>query len=304
MRGGIWMKTRGLFRLGLERRRAFTGYIYVFPFIVGFALFFVRPFVQSVIFSLSELRVTQTGYVLKFVGLNNYHYALRVDPSFVRAFTETMVQTLTAIPAVLVLSFFAATLLNQEFRGRTLARVIFFLPVILGAGVLVRMGQQQLMLGEGTAAGSGILSGQSVRFLFARLRLPVGFIQYITDAVDRIPGIVNASAIPILIFLAGLQSIPGSLYEAAQIEGATSWESFWKITFPLLSPLFMVNIVFVIVDSFAAGNNPVVQHIEGIAWGRGIYGVSVAMTWMYFSAVGLLLLIIFGLLSRRVFYHE
>jgi len=153
LRGGIWMKTRGLFRLGLERRRAFTGYIYVFPFIVGFALFFVRPFVQSVIFSLSELRVTQTGYVLKFVGLNNYHYALRVDPSFVRAFTETMVQTLTAIPAVLVLSFFAATLLNQEFRGRTLARVIFFLPVILGAGVLVRMGQQQLMFGDVSAAG-------------------------------------------------------------------------------------------------------------------------------------------------------
>ena len=123
-------------------------------------------------------------------------------------------------------------------------------------------------------------------------------------AVSQIPEIINASAIPILVFLAGLQSIPSSLYECAKIEGATGWESFWKITFPLISPLFLTNIVYIIVDSFTTPSNQLTDLIYNTAWLRNMFGASVAMTWLYFAAIGLIIIVIFAVLARRVVYME
>lgn len=113
-------------RLTLSRKRAIWGFIFICPFIIGFIVFFLGPMIQSFAFALSELEIKPAGFDLHYVGLDNFRYALRVDPDYLRVFTETTLQILIELPAVIIFSFFAATLLNQEFRGRALARVIFF----------------------------------------------------------------------------------------------------------------------------------------------------------------------------------
>ncbi len=294
-------------RLTLTRKRALWGLLFTAPFTIGFLLFFLGPMIQAAVFSLSDLEVTPHGFQLHHVGWDNFHYALRVDPNFVRVFTETTIRILTDIPAVIVFSFFAASLLNQNFKGRLLARIVFFLPVILTAGVIVQLENRDIlhgMLEYVSEQEDAISSSRAVINVMMELRMPPDFIIYIVTAVNRIPDIINASAIPILIFLAGLQGIPSSLFETAKIEGATGWESFWKITFPLISPLFLTNMVYIIVDSFTAPGNALVNLISNAAWSRGIYGVSVAMTWLYFGVIAAFLAIVFIVISKHVFYME
>ncbi len=294
-------------RLTLSNKRAIWGFVFISPFILGFIAFFLGPMIQSIIFAFSELEIKSAGFNLHYVGFDNFRYALRVDPDFLRVFTETTIQILVELPAVIIFSFFAATLLNEKFRGRSLARVIFFLPVILTAGIIYKFESGDILhevLAYVPDQADVVSTSQSIIRLMLKLRMPEAFTYYIISAVRRIPSIINVSAIPILIFLSGLQGIPASLYECAQIEGATGWESFWKITFPLISPLFLTNIIYIIVDSFTAPGNSLVNLILNAAWGRGIYGVSVAMTWMYFGVITAILVIVFVVLSKRVVYME
>lgn len=300
-------QSRG-FRLTLMRKRAIAGYIFTLPFILGVTLFFAIPIVQSIIFSLSELEITYQGFNLHYVGLENYRHALFVNAEFVRTLIESTSRILVNIPVVLIFGFFAANLLNQKFKGRTLARTVFFLPVILSSGVIVQMTQSDLMHSvvdtQLESLSGTMLAGKTIVRFLLRMQLPMELITYTIDAINRMPEIIEAAAIPILVFLAGLQGIPSSLYEAASIEGATGWETFWKVTFPLLSPLFMTNIVYIIVDSFTSVRNPVVSFIQNAAWGGGGYGISVAMVWIYFAVVFAILGITFWIVGRRVVYIE
>jgi len=301
------MRIKFLPRFTLRRKRAIWGYVFISPFIIGFIAFFLGPIVQSIIFAFNELSIKAAGFDLKYVGWENFRYALRVDPDFLRVFTETTVQILVDLPAVILFSFFAANLLNQKFRGRWMARVIFFLPVILTAGIVYRFESGDILtdvLGYVPDETEVFSVSQSMMGLLMVLRMPASFTQYILTAVERVPDIINASAIPIVVFLSALQGIPSSLYECAAIEGATGWETFWKITFPLVSPLFLTNIIYIIVDSFTRPGNTLVDLINDAAWGRGIYGVSVAMTWMYFGVIAVILVLVFLLLARRVVYME
>ncbi|NLM69507.1 MAG: sugar ABC transporter permease [Firmicutes bacterium] len=295
---------RKLFKLSLKQKQNYTGYIWVAPFIIGFIFFFLAPMLQSFRFSVSELNFTTDGYELKYVGLENFKYALTVDPNFNQHFTETILGILINIPAVILFSFFIASVLNQEFKGRTLARAIFFLPVILTAGVLHELEVEDLMYLITRDRGNILLSAAMVRDFFLDMRLPRAIIDYVIIAASNIPQIIEYSAIPILIFLAGLQSVPAHLYECAKIEGATGWEMFWKITFPLVSPLFLTNVIFITVYSFTAPGNSLVGYISSLTWGRGIFGVSVAMSLMYFLAISLILLVVGFILERNVFYME
>ncbi|MFW6269318.1 MAG: carbohydrate ABC transporter permease, partial [Bacillota bacterium] len=201
-------KFKNIFNLSLKGRDILWGIIFISPFIIGFLLFFLYPFIQSIIFSLSKLEVHSDGFNLNFVGTGNYHHILMVDPNFIRTFVYSILETLANLPAIIMFSFFAATLLNQEFKGRMLARIIFFLPVIMTSGIILRLESEDylhnVMAGiESSEAGGSMLSGAAVRSLLFELKLPQGFIEYIISVVGQIPNIINASAIPILIFLAG-----------------------------------------------------------------------------------------------------
>lgn len=219
---------------------------------------------------------------------------------------ETILDTITNVPLVLAFSFFAALVLNQRFKGRFLARTIFFLPVILSAGIIIQMDIDDMVtqLLHGARNAELIFTGVGLRNLLMNTKLPEGFIEFILGAVDRIPDIIRASGIQILIFLAGLQSIPPSIYEAADVEGATGWESFWLITFPMMSPIILTNAVYTIIDTFLTTTNEVVMLVRDEAIMGAGYGVSMAMAVLYFVMILIILGITIKVSSRWVFYQE
>lgn len=275
---------------------------------------FLYPFIQSIMFSLSELEISTEGYKLIWVGLDNYYNALFVNAEYPRLLAETALQMLRDVPLILVFSFFAAILLNQRFKGRLFARVVFFLPVILAADIIMRMESADYIsafldasLAEEAAVqgtlGTIFSRGQLVSVLMY-MKLPQQLVTYIVSGSEQIATIIRSSGVQILIFLAGLQSISPSLFEVAKIEGATGWECFWMITFPMLSPLIVTNIVYSIIDFFTIPSNPLVDFIKSNMFGGAGYGVAMAMSWLYFVFIALFLLLTAGLISRKVVYME
>jgi ABC-type sugar transport system permease subunit len=294
-------------RLSLRRQKALTGYLFSLPFIIGFIFFFLAPFIQSLIFSMNRLVIVSGGYELEYIKWENFRYALQVDTEFLPKFTETLLRMLVDVPAIIFFAFFAAMLLNSKFRGRLLARSVFFLPVILGSGVVLSLEQtdyMRTMLEQSGNALSGFMSGPALTNFLMQMKIPPQMMLYVIDVVERVPEVIRASGIQILIFLAGLQSISSSLYEAAKVEGASGWQSFWMITLPVMSPIIFANVIYTIIDSFLAANNELVVYIRSTAFGGAGFGVGTAMGVMYFFAVAVVLAIVVAVMSRWVFYQE
>lgn len=285
------------------------GLIFILPWLVGFIFLFAIPLVQSMQYSLSELKIAPGGYELNFIGLENFREALFVNANYTRILTESLTEMAWNVPMILFFSLFSAVLLNQKFRGRPLARAIFFLPVILASGAIVSAQESGLISLTGSSEIAEELGKaqygfdvQSLTFLLDGAGLPNWFIEYIVDAVERIYEIIRSSGVQILIFLAALQSVPPAMYEVAKIEGATGYEAFWKITFPMVSPLILTNIIYTIIDTFS--NSPVTQTIYETAFQSGDFGLSAAMSWLYTIVVSLVLIIVGFLVSKRVFYQN
>jgi ABC-type sugar transport system permease subunit len=294
-------------RLSLSQQRSLTGYLFTLPFIIGFILFFLAPFIQSVIFSLNHLRIVAGGYELIYNHFENFKHALYVDTQFLPTFTQTVLNMITDVPAIIFFSFFAALLLNQKFRGRLLARSIFFLPVILSSGVIAGLEAADYMsnlMREQATNATSFLAGPTLTAFLLQMKIPRELLLYVISVVDRIPEIIRASGIQILIFLAGLQSISPSLYEAARVEGASPWQTMWMITIPVLSPTILANVVYSIIDSFLAPTNALVTYIRTTAFGGAGFGIGTAMGVMYFAAVSVVLAIVVGVLSRHVVYQD
>lgn len=299
-------------QLGLKKKQARTGLLFVSPFIVGLLVYFIMPIIQSIQFSFSNIVVTGTGFTQEFIGLQNYVRAFTIDPNFRQILVTAVIDMSYTVPLIVIFSFFAATLLNRPFRGRGLARTVFFLPVILTSGVilaiensdmLIGMAQETLNQAGEVGSDSGFQSLQ-LRTLLMQSGLNQSFVSYITGAIDSIYEVITASGVQILIFLAGLQSVPGSLYEAAVVEGASGWEMFWKITFPMVSPLILVNVIYSIVDSFTKPTNEMMIAIQDTAFELSYYGYSAAMSWIYFGVVLLLLGLVSFIISRYVYYQQ
>ena len=298
----------------LMKKKALMGYLFVMPFIIGFLTFFLYPFIRSFIFSINRLEVTTEGYRLIPIGLDNYYHALFVDPNFNRVLVESIQQMLTSVPSIIIFSFFAANLLNQKFRGRSVARAIFFLPVIMTSGVIVAAERNDLLQNiinmsaspQALETGIGNLAqmGVGFRIILMQSGLPPQLVLYVMSAIDQIYDIIISSGVQILIFLAGLQTISPSLYEASNIEGATGWENFWKITFPMVSPLILVNTLYSVIDNFTHPANQVMQMIRDIAFFRNEYGLSATLAWIYFVVIFLILTVVMWVISRNVFYQE
>jgi ABC-type sugar transport system permease subunit len=294
-------------RLSLAQQKAMTGYLFSAPFIIGFIFFFLAPFVQSLVFSVNNLKIVTGGYELTYNGVANYRYALFTDTGFVRTFVETLVKMLVEVPSIIFFSFFSALLLNQQFRGRLIARTIFFLPVIMTSGVILTMESGDYMsnmLQQTNSSAASVLSGPFLISFLMQLKMPREILTYVVTVVEHIPEVIRASGIQILIFLAGLQSIPGAIYEAVRVEGATPWQTFWLVTMPMMSPIVLANVVYSIIDSFLSPANALVRYIRDTAFAGAGFGIGTAMGVMYFAAVTIILLIVVRIISRYVFYQE
>ncbi|NLG24699.1 MAG: sugar ABC transporter permease [Clostridiales bacterium] len=307
---------RRLRALSLTGKRKLAGYLFILPWIVGFSGFYAYNLVQAVRFSFSEMETLEAGgYLLHGVGLANFRYALTEMATYVRTLTESMGDMLMNLPLIIFFSLFMAILLNNRFAGRAAIRAIFFLPVIMASPAIVQALSQNLqnMMGGVSSAGSQLaadtirengtgLDTMALVMTLLDFGVPPRLLGYIVDAVGRMYDILRMSGVQIIIFLAALQSIPPALYEVAKIEGATAYETFWKITFPMVSPLLLTNVVYTMIDQFT--QSEIVTLAHETAFRSLDFGVSAAMSIVNTLCVGAALVIVGGLVSRRVFYHE
>ncbi len=300
-------------KMSLTRKRAIAGLLFIAPWFIGFLIFYVRSLVMAVTYSLSKMEVGAVGYTLEFTGLENLIYAFRVHGSFKQVLTTSVMNMLVDVPLITFFSLFMAMLLNRKFKGRGLVRAIFFLPIILNGDAITEAIQlaEKMMNGgvatqaaEITASTSGTLAFDIDYLIstFMNLGIPVKLLDYIAQAVDRINTIISASGVQIIIFIAALQSIPGSLYEVSRIEGATAYETFWKVTFPMVMPHIITNIVYTIVDAFS--KSEIVDLAYDVMFNQKNYGLGSVMTLVSTIITCGILVLIVGLIQKRTFYYN
>ena len=295
----------------MRSRQARQGVLFILPFIIGFIFFMVRPMITSVVMSLSNVTLLPgKGYEMSFMGLRNYQNALGVDPYYNQYLVEEISRMAINGIATIVMSFVIAVILNQDFKGRTLARAIFFLPVILSSGVLAGIESQNefydMMAGMAESVGksSGVNISGALQDLLSVSGVGSGVFSVLFDMIDAIYDIIMASGIQIIVFLSGLQSISPSLYEAADVEGCSAWEAFWKITFPMVSPLLLVNTIYTIIDFFMKNDNRVMERINTVMYSNFDFGQASAMSWIYFGVAILFIGISAFIINKGVHYYE
>jgi len=299
------------FDLTLEGKNARAGYLFVLPFVIGFISFMLLPLFESfrMVFSRVTIDVVNFGFKQEFIGLENVKRALMVDAEFNRLLVEELVRMLLIVPAVIIFSLFIALILNQEFKARSFVRAIFFLPVILSSGILIGLETNNSLLASlaETIRASNQMKA-SVTTVLQEILVAEGaaarYMTYIFQVINQIYNIAMASGIQIIIFLSALQTIPVSMFEAAKIEGATSWECFWKITFPMVSSLILVNVVYSVVDYFIRTDNRVMTKISTALVNNLNFGFSSAMAWIYFLVVIVVIGAASVIISKRVYYYE
>ena len=300
----------------LDKRKARAGWIFVLPFVIGFVLIYLPIVYDSIWYSFHTMKpVMGGGMEFTFVGWANYNEALFVNPDYVTTLINGLKNMVFDIPMILIFSLFMAVLLNQKMAGRAVFRAIFFIPVILSTGIMESIDAQNVLGdymdsaegiddGSGQSAASDIISVMDVEKMFSGMAVGQGLVEYVTVAINNIYNIVNRSGVQMLIFLSGLQSISPAIYESVQIDGATSWETFWKITFPMISPMILVNAVYTIIDSFTTDSNIVMKFISSIYQQADGNVISSAMAWMYFLIVIGIIAIVAAVFSAFVFYQR
>jgi ABC-type sugar transport system permease subunit len=244
--------------------------------------------------------------------LENFIYAFREHGTFKQVLTTSVFDMIIDLPLIIFFSLFMAILLNRQFKGRTLVRMIFFLPVILNSSAIsdaLELSQQ--MMAGGISAGSSQMAAEATSAgvdvgyyigLFTDLAMPETVLDYLVAAVSRINSIITASGVQIVIFLAALQSIPGSMYEVAKIEGATAYETFWKVTFPMVMPHIITNVVYTVIDGFA--DSQVVTLAYDTAFTDFNYGLSSVFSLVSTAVTCLILVLIVGYIQKRTFYYN
>ena len=302
-------------RLTLLQKRSLHGYLFILPWLIGFIAFYVRSLIMTGQFSFSNLTVDAIngGFQLENVGLANYIYAFRVHPSFKQVLTTSVADMVIDVPLIIFFSLFMAMMLNRKFKGRSIVRAIFFLPVILNSSAIqAAMDLSATMMAGGIssqAAEVTATASSTIAFdinylmnMFISLGIPGAFMDYIVQAVSRINDIISASGVQIVIFIAALQSIPTSMYEVAKIEGATAYETFWKVTFPMVMPHIITNVVYTIVDSFT--QSEVVDRAYDVAFNQMNYGLSSVFSLVSTIVTVLILMLVVWFIQKRTFYYN
>lgn len=307
-------------RISYEKKKGLYGYGFIAIWIIGVIYMFIVPIFKSAWYSMcytelvttadqaAQRGMTSAGIYTEWNNFGNYEEALFKNQDYLPKLTESLGAMVPQVIVVMIFSLFIALLLNQKFRGRTFARAVFFLPVLVATGPV-------LAVIKGDISTNGISSGEQFSALF-QTDLVDELLQFfgiynlnqqltmtIQTITSDIFNLLWSAGIQILIFLAALQQIPVSAKEAASMEGATGWEFFWKITFPMISPMILANLIYTVIDTFIDSENPVMSIV--LAQSRGLrYGLSAAMAWIYFLIVAVALAIIVAIVSKFVFYEN
>ncbi len=300
----------------IEAKKARAGWWFVMPFVLGIVLIYLPILGNSLWYSFNSMKVQAGGgFALTFVGLKNYSDAIFSDPSYLQILVASIKQLIFDIPAIVIFALFMAIVLNQKMVGRAVFRAIFFIPVIISTGLIDSIDQSNTLLNYMSEGGietgntnqssaAEIINTVDVTTFLGSMEVGTELVHYVVDVVNNIFNIVNRSGVQMLVFLSGLQSISPAIYESCTMEGATAWETFWKITFPMISPMILVNAIYTIIDSFTSESNSVMRYISSVydqAEGRVL---SSAMSWIYFLVVMLIIAAVAGIMSMYVFYQR
>ena len=279
-------------KISFEKRRRLSGYIFTAPFILGFSILMLFPLIMALMMSLGEV-YDLVGLKTRITGFDNYIKLFKEDVDFIPAFFNTIKISFLWTPFIVVFALFIAILLNRDIKGRSLFRVIFFLPVLLGSG--------SIMAQLGGAANILKLPMELDNFISYYFNPSIA--DFVNQLLSQIMSVFWKTGVQILLFLSGLQSIPDSYYEAARVDNANGWDCFWKITLPMISPIVLLNFVYTMIDSFRDTNNEIGSLIVKIGFDGANYEYGSAMGWVFFIVIGIFTGLVF-LLSRRLVTYD
>lgn len=300
-------------KLSMQRKKQLTGLVFTLPALIGVIWLFISPMIRSLYMSFSSVAfdIAAGKAVSTLIGARNYVAALTEDPNFNYYLVTSLTQMATTVPIIVFFSFFASTLVNQKFRGRSIARFMFFLPLVISSATVLTLDStdvfQRVMADanyKSIDSATGFLQSLEIGTLIQYTGLPESISLFIQNAIGSVFKTISLSGVQIIILLAALQSVPKSLYEMAIVEGATAWEIFWKITFVLISPMLLLCTLYSVIDSFISYDNLVLLAVNNQMYKVGNIGLASAMAWIYFAVVAVILGIIALLGSKLVFYYD
>jgi ABC-type sugar transport system permease subunit len=276
-----------------RRRKALFGFAFVSPWIAGFLLFTMYPMAYSAFLSFQDVKITPTGVKTHFVGWDNYKYAFFNDPTLLAKFLAYLREMALNVPVIVVFALIIALLINQKIRFRGAFRTVFFLPVIITSGPVINE-----LLGQGATTIPNI--EQYGMFAMIEDTLSPAIADPVLYLFRQIILVLWFSGVQILVFLAGLQKVDRALYEAARIDGASAWESFWKVTLPVLKPLVLVNVIYTVVYLSTFALNEVIVTIRNNMFSTFTgFGYATAIAWLYFLLICVVLIIWTALIGRQ-----
>lgn len=291
--------------LDLSQQQARAGWLFISPFVFGVCMFFIIPLIKSIWYSLTDVQFVLGGTITEWNNFENYIYAFRGDIEFLPMLTKALGDILWQVPVIIIFSMFIALILNQKFVGRVFARAVFFLPVIVTSGIIISIINNDYYAGQVEQGGqtASMFSVGSIQTILMNSGFSDELIELFVTIADNIFNITWKSGVQILLFLAGLQSVPGQLYEAAKVEGATAWETFWKITFPMITPQIIINVTYSVIDSFTDYQNEVMQYVYDLGFFQMRYGYSSAVAWIFFICIIAILGVVNFALNKIAFYQ-
>ena len=284
---------------GVESLRARNGFLFTVPWCIGIILFFFVPLLQSVIYVFSNVKMNSGGFASAFSGLDNLKYIFLSDADYTNNLSTALTTFLYSFPAIVILSLILGILLNQDFKGRVFFRSLYFLPVIVATGTVMELifatrSGDLASTGTDAAVRDNMISAATV---IDWLGLPSQISKYLDTVIGAIMNLVWSSGVQIILWIAGMQAIPDLLYEVAKVEGATKWEEFWYITFPMLSRVTVLVVVFTMVDLITAKTDVIMTQAYATQQSQQ-YGRASAMLWIYFCIIGAFIGLLMLLFNR------
>ena len=287
----------------LEKKNSRWGWFFIAPWLVGITVFFAWPMLETAVYSFSKLSVGAGGFDKLFVGLDNYMYFFTKDTYFLSYLGESIGSSLPQVLIIIAFSTLIALVLKENFPGRGLARAVFFFPVIIACGAVMTILQSQVMMTSSTTEVTQgyLFKAPDLVEVFGELGMPEQVLNSITDIVNQVFDLTWKSGVQILLMLAAVNNIPTSFYEVANMEGATQWEKFWKVTLPTISPTLLVVVIYSLIDGFMDYGNKVMQLLSSY-YTNNNYSYSATIGVIYCVSILLLIGLVYKILSRWIFY--
>ena len=294
--------------ISLEKKKSLQGHMFVLPFYLGFVFFFLIPIFKSISYVFCDVTFDVTGILTDFTGLANLKYIFNEDLEFKSNLIKAVTDLFWKTPVILIMSLILAMLANRNSVLKPVVRSVFFLPVIISTGVVLDTIQLDgvaslMMKGTIVSATGETIQNTSLNDLLVESGLNQSLITLFQNISSNIFEVMYSCGIPMLIFISCLQGIPSSLYEASSVEGATAWDDFWKITLPMISPTILINLVYIIVDSFASSDQVVMRQIMNAVELLRL-GPASAMVWVFCGIIAVIFVVLFIIFNKMKIFES